>query len=398
MYKLILLLLILPIFSSNDIRGKLPDLQQSHEKSTTAIQSNVVQNQDLFEGDSIKLLKKGDTKISIFPAVRLLMETVNSLREIIVTSVRGPASEHVDLSSSHRYIFKDEPANDVTGDNERQLSDMRANGIQIQVTSVDTPTETKSVIESSLLTATVTESPSEEWLAASLTDEPSHKPSSQPTSLSLKPSIQPITRAPTDKPSHKPTHLPTDKPTHKPSHKPTHSPTEGPSDKPTHSPTDSPITDDVTEKPSKKPTHAPTSSPASNDDSTAKPTRLPTVSSDSSSSESSLPNIIFCMADDLGWNSLGYEDFDLSFATPFMSTAARSGIIMNNYYSQEMCTPARAGTPQTSLTFFRYLFANCELISTHWVMLTFVFLYLHSVFDWTISCEHRWARRCICPD
>jgi hypothetical protein len=54
------------------------------------------------------------------------------------------------------------------------------------------------------------------------------------------------------------------------------------------------------------------------------------------------PNIIFVLADDLGWNSVGYQDFDLSFATPFLTGLANDGVIISNYYSQEVCTPARA--------------------------------------------------------
>ena len=54
------------------------------------------------------------------------------------------------------------------------------------------------------------------------------------------------------------------------------------------------------------------------------------------------PHVVFFLADDLGWNSIGYEDYDLSFATPFLTGLAKQGIIMNNYYAQEVCTPARA--------------------------------------------------------
>ena len=53
-------------------------------------------------------------------------------------------------------------------------------------------------------------------------------------------------------------------------------------------------------------------------------------------------HIIFMLADDLGWNSVGYMDYDLSFATPHLSALASQGIIMDNYYAQEVCTPARA--------------------------------------------------------
>ena len=50
----------------------------------------------------------------------------------------------------------------------------------------------------------------------------------------------------------------------------------------------------------------------------------------------STPNIIFIMADDLGWNSMGYEDYDLDFATPHLTRFAKEGIRMDNYYSQEV--------------------------------------------------------------
>jgi arylsulfatase A-like enzyme len=54
------------------------------------------------------------------------------------------------------------------------------------------------------------------------------------------------------------------------------------------------------------------------------------------------PHIIFVLADDLGWNSMGYENYDLNFTTPFLSDLASKGIIMDNYYAQEMCSPSRA--------------------------------------------------------
>ena len=56
----------------------------------------------------------------------------------------------------------------------------------------------------------------------------------------------------------------------------------------------------------------------------------------------SQPNFIFILVDDLSWNSMGYMDYDLSFATPFLTQLANNGIIMSNYYTQEICTPSRA--------------------------------------------------------
>jgi len=65
-------------------------------------------------------------------------------------------------------------------------------------------------------------------------------------------------------------------------------------------------------------------------------------SEDSTSSTfSSKPNVIFILADDLGWNSIGHEDYDLDFTTPTLTEMSSQGIMMENYYAQEVCTPAR---------------------------------------------------------
>lgn len=66
-------------------------------------------------------------------------------------------------------------------------------------------------------------------------------------------------------------------------------------------------------------------------------------SADSSKSSPSVkPNIVFILADDLGWNSIGYQDYDLTFTTPFLTNLAKKSVIMSNYYGQEICTPSRA--------------------------------------------------------
>ena len=57
--------------------------------------------------------------------------------------------------------------------------------------------------------------------------------------------------------------------------------------------------------------------------------------------QSEKPNVVFILADDLGWNSLGHEDYDLDFTTPTLTAMSSQGIMMENYYAQEVCTPAR---------------------------------------------------------
>ena len=54
-----------------------------------------------------------------------------------------------------------------------------------------------------------------------------------------------------------------------------------------------------------------------------------------------LPHFVFILADDLGWNAIGYRDYDLSFTTPTLTQMAGDGIILSSYYTLEMCTPAR---------------------------------------------------------
>jgi arylsulfatase A-like enzyme len=64
---------------------------------------------------------------------------------------------------------------------------------------------------------------------------------------------------------------------------------------------------------------------------------------DTSASESAVsPHIVFILADDLGWNALGYNNYDLSFATPNIDSLAQGGLTLANYYAQEICTPSRA--------------------------------------------------------
>lgn len=55
------------------------------------------------------------------------------------------------------------------------------------------------------------------------------------------------------------------------------------------------------------------------------------------------PNFVFILVDDMGYGSIGGgDDNDISFASTYMTSLAKKGIMMKNYYAQEICSPSRA--------------------------------------------------------
>lgn len=53
------------------------------------------------------------------------------------------------------------------------------------------------------------------------------------------------------------------------------------------------------------------------------------------------PNLVVILADDLGWNSVGYHNDE--FKTPHIDSIAADGIELNRFYVAPMCSPTRAG-------------------------------------------------------
>ena len=51
------------------------------------------------------------------------------------------------------------------------------------------------------------------------------------------------------------------------------------------------------------------------------------------------PNIIIMVADDLGWNDVGFHNPNM--ITPNIDTLASRGVILNSSYVQPTCTPSR---------------------------------------------------------
>ncbi|HEX6963117.1 MAG TPA: sulfatase-like hydrolase/transferase, partial [Lacipirellula sp.] len=57
--------------------------------------------------------------------------------------------------------------------------------------------------------------------------------------------------------------------------------------------------------------------------------------------QAAAPNIVIILADDLGWNAVGYHD---GFAkTPNIDRIAAEGVQLDRFYSAPMCSPTRAG-------------------------------------------------------
>ena len=52
------------------------------------------------------------------------------------------------------------------------------------------------------------------------------------------------------------------------------------------------------------------------------------------------PNILFILADDYGFNDIGYHGSEIK--TPVMDKLAKEGVTLENYYVQPICTPTRS--------------------------------------------------------
>ena len=52
------------------------------------------------------------------------------------------------------------------------------------------------------------------------------------------------------------------------------------------------------------------------------------------------PNILYIIADDLGWKDVGFNGSDIK--TPNLDKLAAEGVKMEQFYAQPMCTPTRA--------------------------------------------------------
>jgi arylsulfatase A-like enzyme len=74
------------------------------------------------------------------------------------------------------------------------------------------------------------------------------------------------------------------------------------------------------------------------------------------------PNIVYIVADDLGWKDVGYHGSDIK--TPTIDQLAATGARLEQFYAQPMCTPTRAAL-MTGRYPFRYGLQTLVILSPH---------------------------------
>jgi arylsulfatase A-like enzyme len=74
------------------------------------------------------------------------------------------------------------------------------------------------------------------------------------------------------------------------------------------------------------------------------------------------PNIIYIVADDLGWKDVGFHGSDIK--TPNIDQLAATGARLEQFYAQPMCTPTRAAL-MTGRYPFRYGLQTMVILSGH---------------------------------
>lgn len=74
------------------------------------------------------------------------------------------------------------------------------------------------------------------------------------------------------------------------------------------------------------------------------------------------PNIVLIVADDLGWKDVGFHGSDIK--TPTLDKLAESGVRLEQFYAQPMCTPTRAAL-MTGRYPFRYGLQTAVISASH---------------------------------
>ena len=67
------------------------------------------------------------------------------------------------------------------------------------------------------------------------------------------------------------------------------------------------------------------------------------LSKENTESKKSLPNILFILADDLGWGNVGYHNKENDeINTPNIDNLVANGLELNRHYVYSGCSPTRA--------------------------------------------------------
>eukprot|EP01063_Lacrimia_lanifica_P034149 TRINITY_DN6249_c0_g1_i6.p1 TRINITY_DN6249_c0_g1~~TRINITY_DN6249_c0_g1_i6.p1 ORF type:complete len:547 (+),score=190.94 TRINITY_DN6249_c0_g1_i6:40-1680(+) len=80
----------------------------------------------------------------------------------------------------------------------------------------------------------------------------------------------------------------------------------------------------------------------------------------------SKPDIVFIVADDLGFNEMGYRNSSRGLMTPFLDDLAFSGVQLENYYVQPICSPTRSALMTGRYPVHLGLQANVIFYDTPW--------------------------------
>lgn len=86
------------------------------------------------------------------------------------------------------------------------------------------------------------------------------------------------------------------------------------------------------------------------------------------------PNIVLIIADDYGWNDIGYHGSEIK--TPNLDSLASKGVKLENYYVQPICTPSRSQLLSGKLLYSVLLFLphECAAVVVECILVVMLFL------------------------